>query len=124
MKRAVLLVVAIAATCVPAASAAAKTNTTVTIDAVFLASGQTHWSGDMKSARKACKDKRRVLIYRARPGADVKVGSTKSYKGMVDSGYYWTYFEVGAAPSGKYYAKVKPTDKCQGGQSKALKGPA
>ena len=124
MKRVLLLTLVSAVACVPAAWAGTKTKTTVTSDAVFLASGQTHWSGDMKSARKACKDKRRVLIYRARPGADVKVGSTKSFKGMVDNGYYWTYFKVGAAPSGKYYAKVKPTDKCQGGQSKTLRGPA
>ena len=101
-----------------------KKKTTVTIDAVFLASGQTHWSGDMESARKACKDSRRVLIYRARPGKDVKVGSTKSYKGMVDNGYYWSYFEMGAAPSGKYYAKVKPTKQCQGDQSNSLRGPS
>jgi hypothetical protein len=78
----------------------------------------------MKSARKGCKDKRRVLIYQKRPGADLKVGSTKSSKGISDNGYYWTYFEAGAAPSGKYYAKVKATAKCHGGQSKTLKGPA
>ena len=123
MKRVVLLALVAAVACVPTAWASGKTKTTVTIDAVFLASGQTHWSGDMKSARKACKDRRRVLIYRARPGADVKVGSTKSFKGMVDNGYYWTYFKTGAAPSGKYYAKVKPTDKCQGDESGILKGP-
>jgi hypothetical protein len=123
MKRVLLLALLCAVACVPAAWAAGKTKTTVTIDAVFLASGQTHWSGDMKSARKACKDRRRVLIYRQRPGADVKVGSTKSFKGMVDNGYYWTYFDVGAAPSGKYYAKVKPTDRCQGDHSGTLEGP-
>ena len=124
MKRVVLLALVCAMACVPAAWAGGKAKTTVTIDAVFLASGQTHWSGDLKSARKACKDGRRVLIYRARPGADVKVGTTKAFKGMVDNGYYWTHFEVGAAPSGKYYAKVKPTKRCQGDQSKSLKGPS
>jgi hypothetical protein len=124
MKRVVLLALVSAVACVPAAWAGGKTKTTVTIDAVFLGSGQTHWSGDMKSARKACKLRRRVLIYRARPGADVKVGSTRSYKGMVDSGYYWTYFEEGAAPSGRYYAKVKPTDRCQGDRSESLRGPS
>jgi hypothetical protein len=123
MKRAVLLVMAGAMACVPAAWGAAKTNTTVTIDAVFLGSGQTHWSGDLMSPRKACKNERRVLIFRARSGADQKVGSTRSFKGMVDNGYYWTYFEEGAAPSGKYYAKVKPTDTCQGDRSGSLQGP-
>jgi hypothetical protein len=108
---------------VPAASAAGKTRTTVTIDAVFLASGQTHWSGDLISKRKACKNKRRVLIYRERAGADLKVGSTKSFKGMVDNGYYWTYFQMGAAQKGKYYAKVKPTETCAGDRSPSMTGP-
>jgi hypothetical protein len=77
MKRAVLLAAACVVACVPAAWAAKpKTKTTVTIDAVFLASGQTHWSGDLKSAKKACKDGRKLVIYRVRPGADAKVGST------------------------------------------------
>jgi hypothetical protein len=111
--------------CVPAAWAATKkTKTTVTIDAVFLASGQTHWSGDLKSAKKACKDGRKVTIYRMRPGADAKVGSTKGFKGLSDNGYYWTHFEMGAAPAGKYYAKVAATKKCRGAQSKAMQGPA
>ena len=117
MKRAVLVVMACGLACVPAAWGADKKKTTVTIDAVFLASGQTHWSGDIFSPRKACKNNRRVLIFRARSGADEKVGSTKSFKGLVEKGYYWTYFEEGAAPSGKYYAKVKPTDKCKGDRS-------
>ena len=123
MKRVVLLALVCAMACVPAAWAGGKAKTTVTIDAVFLASGQTHWSGDLTSARKACKDGRQVLIYRVRPGADAKVGTAKSSKGLVDNGYYWTYFKTGAAPTGKYYAKVKPTKKCQGDQSGTLKGP-
>ena len=82
------------------------------------------WVDDIISPRKACKNRRVVLIFRTRPGADAKVGSTRSYKGMVDNGYYWTFFKEGAAQSGRYYAKVKPTDKCQGGQSKTLRGPA
>ncbi len=123
MKRVVLLVLAIAVACVPAASAAAKTNTKVTIDAVFLGSGQTHWSGDIISPRKACKNRRLVLIFRVRPGADAKVGSTRSFKGMVDNGYYWTFFKVGAAQRGRYYAKVKPTDQCEGDRSGTLTGP-
>ncbi len=123
MKRAALLAMATAVACAPAAWAGGKTNTKVTIDAVFLASGQTHWSGDIMSTRKACKNRRLVLIFRVRQGQDRKVGSTKSFKGMADNGYYWTYFEEGAARSGKYYAKVRPTDSCQGDQSENLRGP-
>ena len=123
MRRAVLLVMASAIACVPVALAGEKTNTRVTIDSVFLASGQTHWAGDIFSPRKACKNDRRVLIFRVRPGRDAKVGSTRSKNGIVDSGYYWTYYEEGAAPSGKYYAKVRPTDTCQGDRSENLTGP-
>jgi hypothetical protein len=123
MKRAVLLAVAIAVACVPVASASAKTNTTVTIDSVFLGAGDTQWAGDIMSPRKACKNKRLVLIFRARPGTDVKVGSTRSFKGMVDNGYYWTFSKAGAAKRGRYYAKVKPTDTCEGDRSGTLTGP-
>ena len=125
MKRAVLLVITGAIACVPAAWGGEKAKTTVTIDSAFYASGQTHWAGDIKSPVKECKNKRRVLIFRVRPGRDAKVGSTKSFRGVADrKNYFWTHFEDGAAPTGKYYAKVKPTDKCQGGQSKTLRGPA
>jgi hypothetical protein len=110
--------------CVPAAwSAGKKAKTTVTIDAVFLATAETQWSGDIMSGKKACKKNRRVLIYRQRPGADVKVGSTKAHKGLTDNGYYWGFSQAGAAPTGKYYAKVKPTAKCKGDKSGTLTGP-
>lgn len=107
----------------PAAWGGAQAETTVTIDSVFLGSGQTHWAGDIESTRKDCKDGRTVLIFRKRTGADEKIGKTKSFKGMSDNGYYWTYFEEGAAKTGKYYAKVKPTDTCEGDRSDTLKGP-
>ena len=123
MKRAALLAMAIALACAPAASAGGKANTKVTIDAVFLGPGETQWAGDIFSPRKRCKNERRVLIYLTRSGADEKVGSTKSYKGSAQPGYFWTYSEPGAAPQGKYYAKVKPTDACQGDRSESLSGP-
>jgi hypothetical protein len=110
--------------CVPAAAwSAGKARTTVTIDAVFLASAETQWSGDLRSPKKACKNNRRVVIFRQRPGADVKVGSTKAHKGLSDNNYYWGYSEPGDAPSGRYYAKVKPTAKCKGDKSGTLSGP-
>jgi hypothetical protein len=123
MKRALLLMAVSAVACVPVVWAADKTKTTVTIDSAFLASGETHWAGDISSPRKACKDNRRVLIFRVRDGADQKIGSTRSYKGSAQPGYFWTYSEPGAAPDGKYYSKVKPTDACQGDRSKNLEGP-
>lgn len=64
-----------------------------------------------------------MLVFRVRPGKDQKIGSTKSFQGVVAKRCFWTLFKEGAAPSGKYYAKVKPTDTCQGDRSKNLKGP-
>jgi hypothetical protein len=123
MRLALLLVVAIATACVPAA-AADKARTTVKLDGVVLGNGETQWGGSIASPSKACKNNRRVLVFRVRPGKDQKRGSTKSYKGPVAKGYFWTYSEQGAAPSGKYYAKVKPTDACQGDRSKTVQGPS
>ena len=108
---------------VPSASATTKARTTVTIDAVFLSAGQTHWSGDIRSPRKGCKLDRRVFVYRARPGADEKVFSTKSYKGLTAPTHHWSDFVTGAAPHGSYYEKVKPTNKCKGDRSTSLQGP-
>ena len=118
MKRVVLLMTTAAVACVPAAWGAERARTTVTIDSAFYASGQTHWAGDIMSPRTECKNKRRVLLFRVRSGPDAKVGSTRSFRGITDrKNYFWTYFEQGAAKRGKYYAKVKPTDTCQGDRS-------
>ena len=121
MKRVAVLAIVAAVACVPAAWAGGGANTTVTMDSVFLASGQTHWAGDIMSPRRACKNNRLVLIYRVRDGADQKRGSTRSYEGSDVPGFYWTYFENGAAPQGRYYAKVKPTDACQGDRSNTMR---
>lgn len=108
---------------VPAALAAKKAKTTVTIDAAFLGNGQSFWSGDIASAKKVCKDKRAVTIYLVRPGADKKIGTTKSYRHATATGatgYFWDYAATLAAPEGKYYAVVKPTAKCQGDTSNKI----
>jgi hypothetical protein len=123
LKRTVLLTMLCALACATAASAADKASTKVTIDAVFLGAGDTQWSGDIFSSRKVCKDDRKVLIFRARPGDDEQVGATRSYKGLSQPGYYWTFAKPGAAPRGNYYALVKPTDRCEGDRSGTLLGP-
>jgi hypothetical protein len=121
MKRAVLLAIAAVATCAPAAWGGEKANTTVTIDSAFFASGETQWAGDIMSPLKACKNERRVLLFRVTSGPDEKVGSTKSFRGLTDrKNYFWTFSERGAAKRGKYYAKVKPTDTCQGDRSENI----
>ena len=121
MKRAALLAMVIAMAFVPAASASGKANTRLTFDSVFQQPSETLFAGDIFSPRTACKDQRLVLIFRVRDGADRKMGSTRSYKGTHQPGYYWVYGRDGLAPRGKYYAKVKPTDACQGDRSQTLR---
>jgi hypothetical protein len=119
MKRAALLVVgvvAVACVLAPSASARGKAATKVTMDAAFTVPVETQWAGDIFSSRRACKNKRRVLVFEVRPGADQKVGSTRSYKGKAQPGYFWTMGKDGAYP-GTFYAKVKPTDRCKGDRS-------
>ena len=94
------------------------------LQSIVLGSGQTSWGGAISSPSKACKNNRRVLVFRVRPGKDEKRGSTKSYKGLVAKGYFWSYSEQGAAPTGQYYAKVKPTDTCKGDKSGTVFGPS
>ena len=120
MRRIAVLAVAIAVACVPAAEGAGRKATTrLTIDAVFNAPSGTYWSGDIFSGRKACKNKRLVVVFRVRPGADQKIGQTRSFKGMVNNNYYWTMNKPGIY-SGNFYAKVKPTARCKGDRSGLL----
>ena len=108
---------------VPTASAA-KTHTALTTDGVFYASGQTIFSGDVISVKKVCANKRVVTIFRKRPGADQKIGTTKSKEGLTIKGlYFWTFAKNGALPQGTYYSVVKATDKCAGARSTGYAGP-
>ena len=115
-----LLAIAAAIAWAPAAEAGGgKANTKVTIDSAFSTPTGTYSAGDIFSPRKSCKNDRVVLVFRARPGADVKVGQTRSFKGMVDNNYYWTMNKPGIY-SGNFYAKVKPTARCKGDRSGLL----
>ena len=108
---------------VPTASAAKPAKTTLTIDAAFLGNGQSFWSGGIASAKKACAEKRAVTVFLVRPGADKKIGTTKSYAHATATGapgYFWDYASRLAAPKGKYYAVVKPTAKCKGDTSNKI----
>jgi hypothetical protein len=114
-----VLAAAIAVVFVPVAEAG-KARTTVTLDNIEVTPGETLWTGDIFSPRKACKNRRRVFVYRVRAGADEKRGSTLSYKGKAQPGYFWVYEEEGIPPTGGYYAKVKPTARCKGDRSPTL----
>jgi hypothetical protein len=59
-------------------------------------------------------------VVRVRPGADQRMGATKSTRGthsQSGSGYVWDLTKPGAAPTGRYYAVVKPTATCEGDRS-------
>ena len=118
MRRVVLCVVATTmVVCVASVSAAGKAGTRVTLDAIQIQPTGTIWTGDIFSPKKACKNKRKVIIYRVRAGADQKRGSTRSYKGKAQPGYFWAYVEDGIPPAGNYYAKVLPNRRCKGDRS-------
>jgi hypothetical protein len=123
--RKVLSIAAIAAIAVmafvPAASAATKT--TVTLDDAFLTNGASMWSGQVSSKKAKCANKRVVLIFKERSGADKKVGSVKALPVTGVVGYHWAFEKVGYAvkASEKYYAKVKATDDCSGARSRSVK---
>ena len=123
MRRVTLLVAAFALGCVPVALAAGKTPVAVFYDGAFYKSGETAWQGNVYGA-KACAKGRRVFIYRVRSGRDEKIGSTRSRKSTRSKNFYpFSYSERGAARSGEYYARVKPTDRCKGARSAVMRGP-
>jgi hypothetical protein len=102
----------------PAALAAGKADTRVTLDHIEISPYAAIWTGDIFSPKKACKNERRVIVYRVRNGQDEKRGSTLSYKGSHQPGYYWGYSEDATIPpAGNYYAKVLPTKGCNGDRS-------
>jgi hypothetical protein len=122
MRRAIVVALTAALAFVPAALAGGgKANTRVTIDAAFSQPDGTYFSGDIFSPRKACKNNRPVQVFRVRGGADQRIGQTRSFRGKALPGYFWTlYKEDQFYPSGRYYAKVKPTTRCKGDRSAAL----
>ena len=117
MKRILFVIAASAVVYVASASAAAAAETRVTLDNIEVTPTGTIWTGDIFSTKKSCKNKRKVTVFRVRGGADEKRGSTLSYKGSDQPGYFWAYGEDGVAPPGGYYAKVRKTDGCKADRS-------
>jgi len=123
VRRAALFVAAFALACVPVALAADKTPVILFFDGAFYKSGETVWQGNVAGA-KACAKGRRVFIYRVRSGRDQRLGSTRTRKPTRSKSFYpFSYSEPGAARSGKFYARVKPTDACKGARSAVVAGP-
>jgi hypothetical protein len=123
--RKLLSITAIAAIAVMAFAApsfAAKGHTAVTFDGAFLTNGASMWSGSVVSPKAKCGLNRVVLIYKVRPGADKKIGSTKAKTVTGVLGYHWAYEKTGYAvkSSERYYAKANATDKCKAARSPIL----
>jgi hypothetical protein len=104
---------------VPAVASAATAKTTLTYDGAFLGNGQSFWSGKIKSANRACALNRRVTVYMVKPGADKKIGSTKSVQRLDGAGFNWDLALTLAVKPGRYYAMVKASPKCTAAKSKA-----
>ena len=114
--KAILLVTALSvAGMATGATAGGKATTTLKLNAMFEALGDTVITGDIKSSRKACKNNRKVTVYRQQGGADERIGSTRSAEGKGNT-YSWVVVKDNV-PSGSYYAKSRPTDRCKGDKS-------
>jgi hypothetical protein len=103
-------------------SGSSKARTMLHFDGAFMTNGASVWSGKITSSNANCANKRLVLIYKQRSGADKKIASTKAKRSTGAVGHYWAFEKVGFAvkSSERYYAKVTATSKCMGARSKVL----
>jgi len=112
-RRAVLVVLAVAATlaALPAvASSAGKNTTTIAVSLKFPA-----FHGNLGSPRKACLGSRKVTMYRERSGKKKVLGKDTSE----DNGK-WAIPVGKNLTSGSYYATVDKRGKCKSAKSKVL----
>jgi hypothetical protein len=96
-----------------AAQVAAKAKTTVTIKAEG-----TDLSGKVKSPRAACKDGRKVIVFKqvgARGGGNDKRFASDT----AETDGSWNTGNTGTA--GRFYAKVRPTGVCKGDTSRTIR---
>ena len=78
------------------------------------------WQGRILTKSSACAYKRLITVWEVRPGADRKLGSTRGKRSIINgtAHYHWDFVKVGyLAKTGRTYAKMAATSKCQGAQS-------
>ncbi len=111
-RRSVLLVVVLAATLLPAGSAAgASYSTKVIVSLKFPA-----FHGKLKSSRSACATSRTVKLFRKRQGPDKLLGTDRS-----SAKAKWSIPIGKRLPSGaSYYAKASRKGSCKPAKSKVL----
>ena len=101
---------------VPAADAAGRANNVVTIKAEG-----TDLSGTVKSARRACKNERKVLLILqrgARGGANDELFASDTTELRNGVGH-WNTGNLGF--EGKFYAKIKRTPQCKAATSRTVR---
>lgn len=97
----------------PAGTAAAPAKNTVTINAVGI-----EMYGKVKSKRAACKKQRMVRVYKQigkRGGGDDAFFASD----VTDNKGRWNTGNTGS--EGKFYAKIRKTNKCKKATSKTIK---
>ena len=80
----------------------------------------TRWSGRILAKSSTCAYKRLITIWEVRSGADQKLGSTRGKRFVINgtTTYHWNFKKVDyLAKTGRTYAKMAATSKCQAAQS-------
>jgi hypothetical protein len=113
MKRALLIAAAVGL--IAPSGAAAATNSRVTIDDFTYAEPESTFVGQVFSPKKACKNHRKVTLFRKDSGPDQRIGADKTER--TGDSYSWSIDFV-LKEGGPYYAKIKTGDGCEGDRSK------
>jgi hypothetical protein len=80
----------------------------------------TNWSGRISAKSSTCAYKRLITIWEVRSGADQRLGSTRGKRFVINgtTTYHWNFKKVDyLAKTGRTYAKMEATSKCQAAQS-------
>ena len=126
--RKIITITALAAVAVMAFAApsfAAKGNTKVVWDdeGAFETYDGSAFEGFV-DAKTKCYTSRRITVYKVRPGADKKMGSTKTTPVPFPFRVSWGILKPGykVKASERFYAKTPATSKCKGGRSPTING--
>ena len=97
---------------------AAKAKTSLEIFSIAYGDNKTYYEGEVSSSKGSCEEKRKVSVYRKKPGDDILMASGKSgTTPSMDGGRIWAFSHNNYALNGTFYAKSKATRKCKSGRS-------
>lgn len=106
-----LLVIAVAAALLPAASAAGSSFSTKIVVSLKVPA----FHGTLKSGKSACATNRTVKLYREKSGPDKLLGTDKS-----NAKTKWSIPLGKKLTPGSYYAKAPAKGKCKAAKSEVL----